>query len=226
MTFRKGGFQPRVAIRDIHSKHVLNIPCPHHGKRLAVATKRHRINRMQPLITLRQRGPVNKPTLIQHIPRRLTRPREMPALIPDLNPRMIATPVRPERCSHKSRRNSHSPAGIHQQNRQTSAGCQAGFHTLQWTLVRFFSSGGITHIDHREHLIVQQGRSFRRRLRVLHQRCKLFQKLRTPAITSLIHTGVRQQTVKDNLFRKCGCPGRLSQNRPGQSTVLNQKLGG
>src|SRR5262249_18323357 len=69
-------------------------------------------------VLLRLSGFVHKPAAVEAVLVWFAGAREMPALVPDFDPRMIAALVDPAWRAHKPGGNRHAPASIAQQDRQ------------------------------------------------------------------------------------------------------------
>ena len=88
-------------------------------------------------------GVVGKPAAIQTGGIGFRRASEVPAVVPNFHPGVIAPLVKPQRCGRDTSGNTDGPAGIDQQNRKPRAGGDPAFEGFERTLVGATAFGRI-----------------------------------------------------------------------------------
>ena len=80
-------------------------------------------------------------------------------------------------------------------------------------------------VDQLEEIPVEDLRGFRSGFRILHHRCRLFQKIGAPWIAGLVEHGVREHIVEENFFRHVLRPGKGGACLEGEVEILREKGG-
>ena len=85
----------------------------------------------------------------------------MPVAIPNLDPRVIATLVEPQRSANHARRNADRATRINQQDGQSGTSCDFGFNGLKRPLIRCTAFPGILHPKLLEQFLIDDLGGFR-----------------------------------------------------------------
>ena len=104
----------RVASGDVHTTHGLTAGGPDHRENPVIALPGGGVNGVERVVSMRLRGVIGEPTVIQTLVGEFVRSGELPFLIPYLDPGVIAAFIPPHRRADRARRDADGAAGIHE----------------------------------------------------------------------------------------------------------------
>ena len=145
---------------------------------------------------------------------------EVPALVPDLDPGVVAALVPPQRRADRAGRYPDGATGIDENDGQAGAGRPALFDGFLRRLVRAFPLGVVVGVDEIEKIAVEDLCCFGGGLRVLHQRCGLCHEIGAPRIARLVEHGVGQDVVEEDFLRHLLRPREFGARFHGEVEVL------
>ena len=179
---------------------------------------------MQRIAQLRAGRTINEPPLIELITGRLRRTSELPTLIPDFHPRVVAALVGPQGRAHKAGWHTHSAAGINQQDRQTRTRSEATLERLKGTLIGLLALRRVLDAGLGPQRLVESHRSLAWRARPFHHRPAQLAQAHTPRITLFVDIRVRQDRVEEELAINRAAPRSRVPRTVRLHAVLNQVL--
>ncbi len=174
----------------------------------------------------RFRSTVLKPGMVESLWVRFSRPGEMPAAVPNLNPAMVPAIIHPHRRSRYTGGHPDGSACVNQQNRQPAARGHAAFHGFERALNCLLALGRIADVDQREELLVKALRGFGRRFAVRDQRQAFFTKCVVPRVARFTDTGVGENFVEEDFVRHLVMPRRLLESVICKRQMLEEKARG